>query len=267
MLTIILIIVAAVALFFSIGVIASWHESVTKEGVTFGEKLKSTIKNLIGVAILGIIGVVCITAVFSDEDETEVVSEEITSESPKTSIEDSKPEKMAEVKQELEQAEEQVPEFSFTVNEFIRRYNQATQNFPEDQIAEKMREPIIVENKNEMTDGFQYQLTKADTQSLLYVTTSVNNSVRTIYYMVFIPKDSEPMSVLAQLLFRFSATIMAVEDPDMPPNERGERLKEIGVFKAVKDQREVLTRKNNVDYKVDLSAVLGAVTLSVKPSK
>ncbi len=169
------------------------------------------------------------------------------------------------VNNESEQAEQ--PEFSFTVNEFIRRYNQATQNFPEDQAIEKMREPIIVEDKWEIEGGLQYQLTKADTKSLLYVTTNGNNFASSIYYMIFIPKDSEIMSILAHLIFRFSATIMAVENPDMSPTERGKRLKEIGFFKAIEEQSEIVTRKNNVDYKVDLSVALGAVTLSIKPSK
>lgn len=86
MLTIILIIVAIVSLLVLIGVISKWRESVKKEDAKFSDKLKSTVKSLAGVAILGIVAVTCISVIFSDDDTKEVESDtptvEIAEEQP-----------------------------------------------------------------------------------------------------------------------------------------------------------------------------------------
>ncbi len=270
MLTIVLILIAAVALFFSIGVIGTWHESVTKKDAKFSDKLKSTVKGLVGITILGVIAFLCIRGIFSEDDTSEIASESPTTEIESSKSQDSNAEKVAEIKQELEQVEKQkAPEFYFTVNEFIRRYNQATQHLPASKFTEKLRERIIVEEEMELSDGVEYTLiktTSADHFHLSVTTNKNSDAVRSIYYMIYIAKAKDTATVMGDLLLRFSATIMAVENPNMQPKERGERLKEIGVFKAVEERKEVLSRKNNIDYKVDVIITLGAVTLSIKPS-
>ncbi len=167
--------------------------------------------------------------------------------------------------------EQTVQVFSFTVNEFVSRYNRSTQNIARNsqkhQIIEKLRRRIAVEEEREITDGVEHVLIQSGRGSNLHLSVTTNknsSSVRSIYYMIYMPGNVN--ALMGDVLLGFSAIIMAVEDPDMSPEERGKRLKEIGTFKVVEDMKTIRTSKNKVDYKVEIIKALGAITLSVKPS-
>ena len=216
-----------------------------------------------GIVAIFVIGGIIGTCFFEEEKEVETAVEK----EAKQREEDTR-----ELKRELSQEQEQNNQvFSFTVNEFVSRYNQSTQNItrnlPKDQVTEKLRRRITVEESRGITDGVEHVLIQSGRGSNLYLSVSTNknsNVVRSIYYMIYIPEKTD--ALVGDMLLGFTAIIMAVEDQSMPPAERGKRLKEIGTFKFVEDMRTIRTRKNNVDYKVDVVKAIGAITLSVKPS-
>ena len=171
-----------------------------------------------------------------------------------------------ELKREQEQERQQnKQEFSFTVQEFVKRYNQATEYMPEGVRPDR----VFVGKRRELYDGgVEYTLASNGGPNSFTVTTNKNrNAVRSVYLSIFIAdQNKNTLSVMGDLFVRFTTTIMAVENPHMPSAQRGQRLKEIGLFKAIDEKRAILTRKNNVDYKIDIVEVFGSVTLSINPS-
>ena len=141
-----------------------------------------------------------------------------------------------------EEKEQDSQVFSFTVNEFVSRYNQSAEKVNTRSIA-------IVESQ-EVSDGISYKLTKGihNKEFNLSVTTNKNSDrVRSITYMINLVGDTS-----VEVLLRFTATIMAVENPNMLSEDRGRRLTEVGVLKIVEEKQAITTRKNNIEYKVDL---------------
>ena len=157
-------------------------------------------------------------------------------------------------------------EFSFTVQEFVRRYNQASQNVADGGLIPKR---VFIDEKRELSDAMEYRLAHTTNEDHIYFSVATNknrDAVRAVFYMIYLSPDTNAMSMMGDMLYGFAATIMAVENPHMPPSERGQRLKEIGVFKVMEEKRAILSRKNNVDYKIDIVEAMGAITLSIKPT-
>lgn len=157
-----------------------------------------------------------------------------------------------------EEKEQDSQVFSFTVNEFVSRYNQS---------AEKVNtRSIAIVERQEIADGISYKLTKGihNKEFNLSVTTNKSSDiVRSITYMVSLVSNDTSLEVL----LRFTTTIMAVENPNMLPKDRGQRLTEIGVFKIFEDKQTITTEKNNIEYKVDLLEEIATFILSIKPSE
>ncbi|MYD61638.1 MAG: hypothetical protein F4W91_11405 [Gemmatimonadetes bacterium] len=156
-------------------------------------------------------------------------------------------------------------EFSFTVNEFVRRYNRSAEEIEVNQIA--------IQGRREVITGIEYRLTKEkrgdhhNPYRLSLLTNMNSNKVKSIFYMIFVVADENKTELERglEIILRFTATFMAVENPDMKSADRGRRLQEIGVMQSIKDKEEITTVKNNIVYKVDVVEVLGAVTFSIKP--
>ena len=154
-----------------------------------------------------------------------------------------------------------VSELPFTVEEFVERFNLATQKL---EVTLQIVIGVFQENDHGETLAVSLQNKGLGRQFLIQVNaTKSNRAIRNMAYMGKC-KDYSDETILA-LLSELTAFIMAIENPVMPVKMRGQRLKEIGFAQALQGEN-VTTRKKGIEYALsgDLRKLSGLILVEVR---
>jgi len=148
-------------------------------------------------------------------------------------------------------------EFSFNVEEFIVRYNESLIS-----LTSKLQ---VANSKEKISNNtISVQLRTSTTKNIGLVVLA-NNTNRMLHSITFIGTGDGTLESGMNLLFGTSAVIMAIENPNMPVNERGKILDALGFTdkKLEKEEKITFVRKS-VKYYISLSKEIGTV-LTAEP--
>ena len=148
------------------------------------------------------------------------------------------------------------PEFAFTVEEFIDRYNHAWQNLRKDTRVSKWKE---IRSGNEV--GVQLSLNEN-----IMIGLTANNVTRRVTDMMLMAQSDGTLRSGAEIILAMLALVMAIENPSTPVSQRGEILRDLGVPGEVAeagDQKKIVRR--GVSYFVGRSKLVGTF-LTANPS-
>ena len=164
-----------------------------------------------------------------------------------------KPERDRErVKRTVEEKAE--PEFVFTVEGFIERFDMASNNLKRD---------TRVSVKEELGNGEFLTIQLVASNKNMAMVLTANNKTRAVRDLIFIGSGDGTLDSGVAITFGILATVMAIENPLTPPSQRGEILKEIG-FLELSDEGKVASERRGVKYNLSRSKVIG-IMLTATP--
>ena len=155
-----------------------------------------------------------------------------------------------EEKQETSNKEtkEQI-EFQFTVEEFLQRYNQAF----------SVLDRNIKASIKEENDNGKYLTIQALTNNKnVGLVVGANNKTRTVQSITFIGTGDGTMQSGLDVMFGASAVVMAIENPNMPVEQRGEIVSDLGLSNGkLSELGKLSVKRNEVKYSISLSDTIG----------
>ena len=149
------------------------------------------------------------------------------------------------------------PELGVTVEEFVARYNRS---------LGAMAAGFGISVDREVDNGEFLTVQLGSTANVGLVATA-NNRTRFLQGLTFIGSGTGDISSGVDIIFGAAAVVMALEDPLMPPSQRGEILGDLGLTDGEglsEEGRETI--RNGIRYALSQSDVLG-VMLVVEPAE
>lgn len=146
--------------------------------------------------------------------------------------------------------------FNFTSKQYISRYNESLSALEQSMRLRKKEETVNDDNI----------LIQAFINKYLGLIIQVNKSDGFVNYITFIGTGDGSLKSGLDLIMALSSVIMAIENPNMSPNERGEIIKDLGITdkQFPNDGEELKFIRNGVKYKLSKSKEIG-IWLMVEP--
>ena len=161
----------------------------------------------------------------------------------------------AGMEQARTETSETEPEFDITIEEFVERYNQASNTLEVDS-------RFSVKEESDNDKFLTVQLEAGSYQNLAMILTA-NNKTRVVRSLVFLGSGDGTIESGVSVLFGIVSTVMAIENPLMPVEQRGEILRKFDISGLSNGGKIELTR-GNVKYTLSISEVIGT-TLVAEP--
>ena len=142
------------------------------------------------------------------------------------------------------------PELGVTVEEFVARYNQS---------LAAMDAGFGISVDREVDNG-EFLTVQLSSTANVGVVATANNRTRSLQDLTFIGSGTGDLSSGVDIIFGAAAVVMALEDPLMPPSQRGEILGDLGLTDGEglsEEGRETI--RNGVRYALSQSDVLGVM--------
>ncbi|OIR25341.1 hypothetical protein [Bathymodiolus thermophilus thioautotrophic gill symbiont] len=171
---------------------------------------------------------------FSDDPEvsqkTEIVSNEVKQEASSKKI-----------KEKIE--------FQFTVQEFLQRYNQAFLA-----LDRNIKASIKKENDN----GKYLTIQALTNNKNVGLVIGANSKTRKVQSITFIGIGDGTMQSGLDILFGTSAVVMAIENPNMPVDQRGEIVSDLGFSNGrLSKLGKLSVERTGIKYSISLSDTIG----------
>lgn len=148
-----------------------------------------------------------------------------------------------------EEASEQIY-FPFTADEFIERYNLSLANLDRSMT-------FHLESETENYDGKGITIQAVGDKNIGLVL-SADNKTRKLYSFTFIGTGDGTLDSGLNVFMGILACVMAVDDPDMPPESHKEILEELGLIDSkFSEQEKTEFTRNGVEYTLLLTEQIG----------
>lgn len=142
--------------------------------------------------------------------------------------------------------------FNFTYQEFLQRYNKSIRTLdPKTNISFKMKEK---------TDNGEFlTLQFVSDSELLGMIGEADNKTDAMRSVVFICGGDGSMSSGVTVMFGLASVIMAIENPDMPLNQRKSILEDLGITnnKLINTGKVETVRQNKYKYSISKTEKMG----------
>jgi hypothetical protein len=141
-------------------------------------------------------------------------------------------------------------DFPFTAEQFVSRYNTAMSN---------LKRNVVVKKETENDNGRHLTIQLAGNTHIGFVLTA-NNQNRRLQSFLFIGAGDGTLDSGVDIMMGIVACVMAIDNPDMSPNSRGEILKQLGVFNGgLSKSRKIEINRNGVTYSLTHDEQLGTL--------
>ena len=154
------------------------------------------------------------------------------------------------------------PEFTFTGEEFVRRYNRSMDNL------KVPNRSVYIHNKIERNGEMEFNLIQLIGKRTMFIKLTMNKRTQKVNHILYLGgKDNkyEANSIAAiKIINEISATVMAIENPRMSRTELEKRKGEIGLTKLDK-HKSIESRKHNISYQLITAEDLGGLSLIANP--
>ena len=148
-------------------------------------------------------------------------------------------------------------DLDITIEEFVDRYNQASNTLEVDS-------RFSVKEEADNGKFLTVQLEAGPYQNLAMILTA-DNKTRLVQSLVFLGSGDGTLGSGVSVLFGIVSTVMAIENPFMPVEQRGEILRKFDISGLSVGGKKELNR-GNVKYTLSISEVIGT-TLVAEPKK
>jgi hypothetical protein len=155
---------------------------------------------------------------------------------------------LAKAEAEKQAKESEIKVLSFTVDEYVERFNHAMEAMGDDKRLTLMEE--------KPADKFlMLQALLNNNIGLLIQGSPVDRKFSSVIMMA---KGDGSIGSGVDMVFSIAASVMAIENPDMPAKERGKLLKQFGLLngKFIKTNHSKVTR-NSINYDLSRSDLTG----------
>ncbi len=139
-------------------------------------------------------------------------------------------------------------EFSFTIESFISRDHKAADALEQDI-------QIFIADEDDNGEYLTIQLNSNKNIAFILTTSRSTRAVRDIFYLA---QGTGTLDSGIDVLMGGIATIMAIEDPAMPAEQRGDAAREVGLLDLTDHVNGKTTIRQGVEYYVTFSDVIGA---------
>jgi len=139
--------------------------------------------------------------------------------------------------------------FKFTIEEFLQRYNQAFSV-----LGRNIKASIKEENNN----GKYLTIQALTNNKNIGLVVQANNKTRKVQLITFIGSGDGTIQSGLDVVFGVSAVVMAIEDPNMPVEQRGEIVKALGLSNGkLSELGKLSAERNGTKYSISLSDSIG----------